>query len=833
MWNILDRDLDVRGHHFLEASAGTGKTFAIEHLVTRLFIEHEYLPKELVVMTFTRIAARELKERIFANCSNICEQLMQGESEFPYVQKIVEEGKAHMAIQRIKRALARFEGACITTIHSFCARTLREHALECRVLFSLGETEEEVWMEVVQDGLRECLLALHAPRYSATQLERVRAAYGPSDEDFLEVLAKLYGTDADIPEFPTFQELHESVQTFLRSCGCVQKETFLADFLALAQLYRQMDLPAYANQAERLGIALEKKECSLEEFAEWLGEKNWFFSKWTPLFHKKRAGEDPLLHYPILWQELREKLYPLIVQGSDPKRIALRIAKDARLHIERMQEVQGVFSPDRMMQVLLDALSREGISSILRKQIRAAIIDEFQDTDAVQWEIVKRLFLDCETLYLVGDPKQSIYAFRNADVYTYLSAKKTLGDDALRVLSTNFRATPALVSALNALFSPVQKEGGFFLPKSQERLSLFPVKAGRQAVEEKCNAIHFFCARGTSAKTKVWPTQEIEQGILFPFLIDQVKEIIRKRAVPLQEIAVLVKDRHQAQKVLEQFFVAGIPAHFRRGSRLGTSRGLFLLENAVKAVMNPEDASIVKSFLAGVCARWDAKALVEVSLDDTKEKLHALQQILMNEGCAPFFGVFFTDSFALNGEKVEQKLFKDKDTYKEVRNIIELCCREGSLQGKNLLSFLKQLRRRESSPPMHREGVSVMTIHTSKGLEFDAVFALGLVSRQTTREEWVKVDRVLYPFEPENPVCRQALEELIAEKYRYAYVALTRAKTQLFVPLIFDDQKESVPRWERSPLELLFPGDEQEILSWVNKLTEMGLSTTLAAKFGC
>src|SRR5690606_15460837 len=114
----------------------------------------------------------------------------------------------------------------------------------------------------------------------------------------------------------------------------------------------------------------------------------------------------------------------------------------------------------------------------VRQKYQAAIIDEFQDTDKVQWDIFQKLFIEepLQALYLVGDPKQSIYRFRKADIYTYLAARVTLGEENAYVLDTNYRSSKSLVSALNALF----ERPFLYLPKLKEILPFYPVKAGSQ-----------------------------------------------------------------------------------------------------------------------------------------------------------------------------------------------------------------------------------------------------------------------------------------------------------------------------------------------------------------
>src|SRR5262249_36255200 len=156
-------------------------------------------------------------------------------------------------------------------------------------------------------------------------------------------------------------------------------------------------------------------------------------------FRKVRA-KDPSapLHYPGLVDRLRQSALPLIEQAKDPAVLLLRLGRDlkekARMHLESIEK----FSPDELLGKMQQAAQLPLFAQRVRQRYRAAIIDEFQDTDPIQWDIFQKLFVSqMESICLVGDPKQSIYAFRNADVYTYLEAARAMGKSSKRHLGTN------------------------------------------------------------------------------------------------------------------------------------------------------------------------------------------------------------------------------------------------------------------------------------------------------------------------------------------------------------------------------------------------------------
>lgn len=815
-FDVLDGSVDVHGFHFLEASAGTGKTFAIEHIFIRLLVEGErpLLPQEIVVMTFTRAAARELKERIYANCVAVKEQLEAGASSLDYVRRWLDAGKAGYALKQLRSALGQFERARISTLHSFCARALSENALDCGVPFTFSEIEERTWKREIEECIERWLPTLPYPRYAPVQLDHALRACG-GGERLVATLAKLYAMQLAIEEYPTFDALHQKMRAELLSCERVQASALVEDFERLAPLYKQCGGPAFCTQVRCIGTALEERECSLSTFEEWVGQREWFFPKLDPQFRKKRAQDDPRLHYPGLLFSLKERIYPWIAQAADAKRIVLRMVKEVSPHIEHALALKGVLLPDAMVRTMREALEEPRFAERIRKEFRAAIIDEFQDTDDAQWEIVQKLF--SQTLYLVGDPKQSIYAFRNADLYTYMAAKDALGPHASKELSVNFRSSPKLVSALNALFAHVRSAGGFPLPRGNARLPIPTVRAGLAQAQDDAEALHFFCVQADSGRARAWPSLALEKQYLFPFIAEEIE----RQRIPFETIAILVKDRHQARRVGAHLQSVGIASHCEKGVSLSESRALFLLKECVKAVLAPEDIGLVKSLLAGPLAGWDAPALAVYPKTDVQEGLHALQRALLQEGHAAFFGDLLKHTFSRDGQTVEECLgAHDEELYAEMRSIIALCCEELLQREVPLLSLLQELERRDAALPVRDGGssVQILTMHMSKGLEFDTVFALGVASRHTLQDDWIKVGKQLRPLEPEAPDLAPILEESAAEKLRLAYVALTRAKRKLYVPLIWDGKGAPKAPYERSANELLFSMSQEEMKQWLERL---------------
>ncbi|MBI2810822.1 MAG: UvrD-helicase domain-containing protein, partial [Candidatus Melainabacteria bacterium] len=509
--------------------------------------------------------------------------------------------------------------------------------------------------------------------------------------------------------------------------------------------------------------------------------------------------------------QLVAKLLPLIDSAKDPSKIFLRVARDLKEKRDALLESQEKFSPDDLLLKVEKALALPEFVERVQKKYRAAIIDEFQDTDPVQWNIFQKLFLSHNTaVTLVGDPKQSIYGFRNADVYTYLQAADAMGEKAKKHLDTNYRSTPALVSALNHLFS----HADWMRLPGRGALAVLPVQAGKQAAPDAAAPITFFVAEGEKSSERM-------QKKVLPFLASEIS--ILHETIPYHEIAILVKDRFQGANVVDYLKDCGIPASFKRGASITDSIAYAAFKEVLVAVCFPYDMGKIKTALGSPLFGWTDEELRNESdaLLTAKAQMQSLHDVLMEKGMGPFFNELLhlvLENLLSNG---------GLSLYLDLRKISELLIEEEvqrGLKGEAFLLFLSELaadahldESRLKTPSQEEKGsVTVMTMHMSKGLEFEAVFALGVASRHKISEQIVvkkEGTSVIMPLDPDDPACQAAIEEIEAEKLRQLYVALTRAKSRLYIPLIIEEPKLLKPG-EASPIELFFSalgGDAQGI----------------------
>ena len=768
-FDCLSKSAPLFGPHLLEASAGTGKTFSIEHIYVRLILESIDL-EEILVVTFTRAATRELKARLRSNLEKALLFLTKDKSgAWDYLEPYL---GSDQAARLLGDALAAFDRSQIFTIHGFCFRMLNEFAFEAKAAFSFSSPDGERQVperlrraarDFLESGINGDLLC---PEQAAILFKKFQSL-----DEIQEKLLRQEKAEA-----ASFSERFEECKAALQGWkGLIEEAKLVEDFIALQKGYKTAIKGDFEKQIRSIAKMFAEPEGRIY-FRDLLREKGTVFDFLSPENRKIKAGAPSYLHYPGFFDWARASLGPFF--DEKPKKI-LQILQKAWLPIaEKILSEEPVFSPDEILQQMKKGIENKRFASKIRGKYKAAIIDEFQDTDAVQWAIFQELFLKesepLTALYLVGDPKQSIYRFRKADVYTYLKARDFLGEQHLYHLDTNFRSSKNLIGALNALFC----RDWLYLPQAKRTLPFQPVKAGldlTSSFNDEKGALHLLLSSA--------PADSLFDEVFLPFAVKEILKM-RSQVKHLSAFAILVKDRYQGERALQTLRRFGVSAIARSHASLGNSLAFQALEELFEAILSPRSISKSKIVMAGPFGPH------ELPLSDFKS-------LLEEKGMVFFFRAFLDCRIGERSMK-EEMIAYDLSFYRDAIQIFEELIfwerNEGfSFEGlKRRLKHLKNLdpeeggcRRLEAD----EEAVQIMTLHTSKGLEFDIVFALGLATRTPEAEEG-------------------ELEEMNAEKQRLLYVAMTRAKRRLYAPVSFA-AKEAKPGGQ-SPMELFCHQLEKE-----------------------
>lgn len=855
-FNVLDREESVFRHLFLEASAGTGKTFAIENIVARLICETaDKLPlliENILVVTFTKMATGELKERIHSHlekCLALLKRISMGEDDLAvslpdYLLNQLEKHAGHNAIfqirKRIEAALFSFDQAQIFTIHGFCWRMLKNYSLEAEISLDACSYEDQSatktqLLQVISDFLRFELSSLD---YGVQQLKIIMERAGRDLETLQNELLREISRGVEIEAYPPFSELLCQFQTIMKElkieCG-FEGSKILDDCLVLTPLYKGLsDTNGKIHEEnwekfERFAALFNQVEWSAKDFNELIEDGIFLLKAFDS--HSLKVKAKPLekgaLHYPDLLKILKDLLEPLFFHARSEAVIFSRLAKDCQAFVRLYQEQEERFTHSDLLIQMRKAIEKPAFLKCVRENYSAAMVDEFQDTDPVQWEIFSRLFSSKEEwdgyFHLIGDPKQSIYAFRQADIYTYLRAAEILGSDSLMTLETNFRSQPSLIEALNALFNSTSDL--FSLPKLSRNLPYRSVLAGRQNSLElfKGPPLQFWEVKNKNTRKKSF--DQLETDLILPAIGKEILKL-NEKGIRFNQFAILVSDRYQEKRVFEYLKTLNIPAKSQKVTHLSDSSAVHEMRDLLNGVNHYQSKSSLNIALAcrmiGFTHHEIALLDKEQELFPIVEKFHGLQKTLYQCGFATFYRDFMNSSWHTDGKSVIERLLMESDGpkfYREWQDLADLVLAEEysrHLLPQGLVTFLDELEELSINEDErigvyvdhHEEGVAILTTHLSKGLEFDIVFALGLIMRPPSSEgKLILLDTKNQPVlgavkSTEDPRFLKYCEEIDAEKMRQLYVALTRAREKLYVPFIVEDSAKTIPYGCASPMEL-------------------------------
>jgi exodeoxyribonuclease V beta subunit len=844
-FKVLDRSLSLHQHYLLEASAGTGKTFSIQNIVVRLLIEpqgeKDPLPlQKILVVTFTRAATRDLKIRIRSNIEQALQYLQSWQIQDPlaeqapdYLKACMEEGEEAVrhARKRLQQALFTFDQAQIFTIHSFCARMLRQFALESDMgLHSLAGDEplpQSEVMAIIRDFFRT---EVRMENYSPAQLE-ILLREDPHQRKLLKLIQSGY----NFPIFPSFREIYSQFNEkmlVLKQSLSLTSEKMIEDFRVQAGAYRNHK--SGETKAETLSKVIrfaklfDQEEWTAQDIDGLIGDGLVWVKALDPKLLKGKQLKEEELNYPKLTQQLQEHLYNMIEESGNFAVLLARMARDCQQLLKRYQREEEKLSPDDVLRKMNSALDHFIFLSKVQANYQAAIIDEFQDTDPLQWQIFRRLFISESHpwqgyLYLVGDPKQSIYSFRQADIYTYLAAAQALGDSHCFSLDVNYRSQPRLVQALNMLFASEHVPHFIPLPKKSFYLSYHPVQAAganqNHSFEDERGAVHFFMADGQAFKRP--KLTDLETHVFFPFIAQEVTRLRKQNDFKFRQFAVLVRDRHQALRLAEYFDHLGIPYLNQRGTSLADSAAHQALTDLVRAILHPQDRGAIRTALGSPLMGWTHEEVKKTeSMEFILLFVQRLRICLFDKGFAAFFQEMLQAPCKIDGQTVLEQILACEgglEFYRDLQQIADIIVDHQYLEWngpEGIIPFLDQFHIWEQNEDVRikrfqdptTDGVKILTLHFSKGLEFDIVFALGLVNRIGIKEDLIPIEldgqMLLIPLSEDTEEYQRYCEECDAEKMRQLYVALTRAKTQLYIPVALHLPAERLKWGDASPMDL-------------------------------
>ncbi len=840
--------LPLHGVRLIEASAGTGKTFTLATLFTRLVVERRLRIGQILAVTFTEAATQELRRRIRerlvlaaglvpgdgpgmgsgdagggqgtpaaaartgADGERVGASSIAAAPGEPVSPIAMDEGEAasvppvgdapdaaltrallqaHLAgsdespaqlRRRLQQAVEEIDLAAIFTIHGFCARVLREHALESGQTFAapellandrelLAEVAADLWRAraadagVVGQASAEDLVALWpgGPEALAADLrelvrhpELLPAAPAPGPGDDGAALAQVLdpaGTALAAAFHAHGTAFFEALAAAIEG-GVLSKVSYKAEWLSA--LWHWLD--AFAAAPEH-GGAPHPKLAKLTA-AELTAGTNKAFAGRTPaspLTHAIDAYLAALARVEDARARRRLRLLHALRADAGTRLAQLKRQRRVQTYDDLVDGVARALAPD--------SPQAETLARRLRAQYAIALVDEFQDTDERQWSIFSGVFGDGEpartagldpALFVIGDPKQAIYGFRGGDVRTYLAAAGSAVPAP--PLGLNFRSRPGVLAAIDALYA----QAGYAQAFGTDGIAFHPVQPGTQrrdadlqrdgatapaltvwhAPPPPAPAPAATAARNKSAgKPRPWSAQRARElctaacvAAIRGWLAaaGEGRARLLDRPVQAGDIAVLVRSHGEATRIQQALGAAGIAAVAAgRRSLFATDEALELL-TLLQALLDPGDDRRLRAALATVLVGEDAAAIAALQHDGDRQRRWQQQALDWRErwqrgGPLALVG----DLGAAHG----QRLLALVDGERRLTNYLQLAegLQEADARALGPHGLVDWLARRianaddaDEAQQLRLESdarrVQIVTLHKSKGLEYPLVF---------------------------------------------------------------------------------------------------------------
>jgi len=751
-------------HAVIEASAGTGKTYTLEHLVIDLLLGRGLRLENILVVTFTEKATAELSSRVRAKIEELLGAPEPAPADVPDEDCWILDEPARVAL---REALFGFDRANISTIHAFCQRVLTEHAFAHRRLFEETQVDERsAFTRAFKDVLRQKLA--------------VDARLQPYLRAWLHWRS------------PAVDEL----EAFLYDCH--RKQSRLTPTWDPARLGEVLDRLAQ-DPPSSLAKLLEGWRVR-RDAADVLGALDELEAERATLPSALEAARAPLLG------AMAQTCLPLVAE---------------RLRGQKREA--GRFDFQDMLTLVaqsLDGPDGDGLVREIRERYHVALIDEFQDTDPIQWRIFERIFFEApdgaRPLVVIGDPKQAIYGFRGADVHTYLGARTRIerAGGVVAPLAENFRSTGDVIRIYNAILDQAVKApfftGAIRYPD--------PVSCGRPQrrfldgegrTPPALKLIELQPTRGRKPRVA-----EVRRALALRFaqeiraLLDENLQLVdgdESRPIRARDIYVLTRTGPEGYEMGAALRAAGVPHAYYKQDGLFQTAEAEHVRDLLAAVDDPHRLSRrLKAWLTPFFA---------LSLDELRQcqelpGTHPLMQRLLDWKAiaeAEDYEALFTRILEDSG-LLRRLLFRDQGE-RELTNylhLFELLLEQAGRTRASLTELVTQLSSLHGKQAMpegidgnvqrlesERDAVQIMTMHKSKGLEAAVVFVFGglwsIGSNDLLRSYHEQGERVTQIGRARDPAVQARITEQAREEdQRLLYVAITRARAQLVLPLFPD-----------------------------------------------
>ncbi|OEE38371.1 exodeoxyribonuclease V subunit beta [Vibrio genomosp. F10 str. ZF-129] len=810
----------LHGARLIEASAGTGKTFTIAGLYLRLLLGHgdgetrhstPLTVDQILVVTFTEAATAELRDRIRARIHDARIAFSRSQSDDPVIAPLLAAVSNHKEAAKILlQAERQMDEAAVYTIHGFCQRMLTQNAFESGSRFDneFVTDESHLKAQVIADYWRRNFYPL--PINLAGEVRRI------------------WGSPAsllsDIGRYLSGSPLTLSVDAMSGDLSTLHQDNLAQiDVLKRHWMDHQVDFLALIS-----GSDINKRSYTKKSLPQWLESITAWASQPTDNYDfpdkLERFSQDVLREKTPKGEAPQHEVFEAIQAFlSAPVNLKAPLMahaiKECREKLASAKKHKQWLSFDDLLTQLSAAIDLDEAGQLterIRTLYPVAMIDEFQDTDPLQYNIFSRIYLDHPQcgLFMIGDPKQAIYGFRGADIFTYIKARNQVS--AHYTLGTNWRSSANMVLAVNQLFqsssspfiydedipflpvnySPVAEQKHWYLKGEEQPAMTYWLQDAEDKPRSKGEYLDEM-ALATASQIQTILTAAQSDNAYFSSGSESGS---KRTTVEAGDMAVLVRTGNEGRMIKQALADKGIASvYLSNRDSVFTSGVAQDLQRLLQATLTPDNDRALRSCLGSElfalnASQLDALNNDEIIWDNAVNEFKEYRKLWLQRGVLPMLRSVISKRHIAerlleedNGERTLTDLMHIGELLQQARQ--ELDSDHGLLRWlaetisqaeQGLGGSDDQIQRLESE----RNLVQIITIHKSKGLEYDLVFLPFLVSyREASEGKYYdeSTDQTILDITNSGAALEQADKERLAEDLRLAYVALTRAVYGCFI----------------------------------------------------
>lgn len=847
-------DFPLWGTRLIEASAGTGKTYTIASLYVRLILGHgrgaeqpALTPPDILVVTFTRAATKELRDRIRGRLTEAAACFLEETEGDDFLAALRDEYPPEAwpgCARQLQIAADWMDDAAVSTIDAWCYRVLREHAFDSGSLFNVEIDVDPT--ETIAEATRDYWRLFIAPL---------------SADDFRQLIVSPYENCVSLASCLSRQWLARAAYYE----NVVPPEELIARRNARLEICKQhwsewvpemdaiLDQAADAKHFPGNKLNGPNRKNWLRQLKEWAEDPGALkpFTRDTPWQRLTPSGLAEIWKegFPVPQHPGFEALATLRKEIDDAcaelDRLLCHAAQWVSGRVQELRSQRAMLGFNGLLEQLdatLQGPNGARLAQLIRRQFPAALIDEFQDTNPVQYRIFDQIYGVADNapdglLALIGDPKQAIYGFRGADIHAYLAARRAC-EGRIYTLGRNFRSSQSMVNAVNHLFNMGEehREAGAFLfrkPSDNSRtgqnpVPFFPVEAARDPGE--------FVVLGEPCKAlTVWFDAEMrEPEEVAAACASEILRLLQLaatgqagfqgeqgfRSLQAADIAILVNSGKQAAFLGRELRRRGI-----RSVYLSDKASVFSSPAArdmlawLRACAEPENGAYVRVALATASLNLDLSVMDTLVHDESRweamlERFAGYKEQWRLQGVLPMLRRFMHE-FGVPARLFDEHEKGGAEGERLLTDLLHLSellqAASSMLDGEQaLIRYLEQKisagaeadadedvsrLRLESDAGL----VQIVTVHKAKGLEYPLVFfpyaydawvvnklKPPVVYHDTQGELQVLAHLADADAQTQQRILAQCEHERLAEDLRKLYVALTRSRHACWLALVGD-----------------------------------------------